>query len=121
MNHVRIVKTWAEFEVTIRQIINYHALLDDTPLLFRGHADADWRLATTLERRSNIPTCYVEDYFRVVMRVKPEIETYSCRQWDDINYREVREWVSSFSNGKLMSYEYLAYLRHHGFPFPLLV
>lgn len=122
MNHVFNVKTWEECEARISEIVAIHALFDDTPLVFRGQADADWRLATTLERR--VPTgCYVDDYFRLIMRIKPEVETYSSRRWDDVNFKEISDWSMSyddFSRGLLLSYEYLAYLRHHGFPSPLL-
>jgi hypothetical protein len=122
MDHVFNVKTWEECEARISEIVATHAFFDDTPLVFRGQADADWRLATTLERR--VPTgCYVEDYFRLIMRIKPEVETYSSRRWDDVNFKEISDWSKSyddFSRGLLFSYEYLAYLRHHGFPSPLL-
>jgi hypothetical protein len=123
MRHIQKVKSWGEFEATIGMIADNYESSSETPLLFRGHADADWPLATTLERRSKILNCRFEQYFRIIMRVKPEIETYSGKRWDDIKYDDVTRWTSTyegFSHGYLLAYEYLAHLRHHGFPSPLL-
>jgi hypothetical protein len=95
-------------------------------LLFRGQGNADWRLETTLERYCP-PTLEFKRYYRIVHSMRPEIETLANERWIIENYEDVLKLASeyeSFSSamwrGKLPAYEYLTYLRHHGFPSPLL-
>jgi hypothetical protein len=55
--------------------------------------------------------------------MKAEIEVFTGENWDTPSYPEILEWTKSydeFSINKLKCYEYLAHLRHRGFPSPLL-
>jgi hypothetical protein len=94
--------------------------------LYRGHADAEWSLTTTLERFNPGLTSTI-DYFRAINSARPQIEAHT-----GISYRSgvptlqaYAEWaqdsdlvaLTKFSN---QAYEYKAYLRHHGCPSPLL-
>jgi hypothetical protein len=89
---------------------------------FRGQADAWWRLHTTLEPRSAKIQAVVA-YLNVIAEIKSAVETFTgtefnittrttieetCREYDRI------EWVLRASA------RYMAYLRHGGFPSPLL-
>jgi len=89
---------------------------------FRGQADAQWRLQTTLERRTTKISA-VAAYLNVVAEIKSAIETFTgtdfhmptrtdveqiCREYDRF------EWVLRESA------TYMAHLRHGGFPSPLL-
>lgn len=101
-------------------------------LLFRGLASTDWGLETTLERwceAEKRPTPGFREYYSGLVRAKPAIETFTTRRWDErISILELDELLNPKSTGilsdRLMSrsyiYEYVAYLRHHGFPSPLL-
>ena len=111
------VDTWAECEQRLLQIEadNSGSL---SGVWFRGLSKACWCLATTLERRG-IHTHPVANYWKLMLRVKPEVETFTGESW------EVPEW--SEPNGqfdehfrKNPGYGYMAHLRHHGFPSPLL-
>lgn len=97
-------------------------------LLFRGQADSTWGLTTTLER-TNWEGMSFDDYYRLaVTRVRPVVEAFTNVVWEIPNYdlslansflgdREL------FSSRKFPSdefYRYMVYLRHHGFPSPLL-
>jgi hypothetical protein len=91
-------------------------------LLFRGHASAEWKLETTLERYHGSPR-RADDYYEAIFAAKHEIETYTQRAWDIPTPPDYQEWLETQSALGLFdvpAYEYLVYLRHHGFPSPLL-
>lgn len=107
------------------------------PLLFRGQRESSWRLQTTLERviaREQIyttPTFHprsVDAYYRLISRVEPEVETFTGQRWDGISMRNVMDlhlsdhqpFHDAVVSGEIPAYEYLIYLRHMGFPSPLL-
>lgn len=91
-------------------------------LLFRGQADAKWTLDTTLERFDNSLTL-MERYYRGSARARSQIEAHTKKTWRIMrwpSYRKITTDSNTNFNGYFPSYEYLAYLRHHGFPSPLL-
>jgi hypothetical protein len=81
-----------------------------------------WRLDTTLERR--IPAgISVVDYYRTIFRIVPEIATYVGTSWELPSLSDIDTWCKDYDQFTLKpppAYECLAYLRHHGFPSPLL-
>jgi hypothetical protein len=91
-------------------------------ILWRGQADSEWPLKTTLERTVQRPYT-VQDYMRGVDKCSPEIESLTGRQWELPTWPEiVEELVDVGRNWRphLPHYELLVYLRQHGFPSPLL-
>jgi hypothetical protein len=92
-------------------------------------------LETTLERSFPLECCdatpsLLKYYFRIEAS-KPSIETFSGRRWynppDHLVFEErVRSnlaafpWLDNLLKQTPDIYEYLVYLRHHGFPSPLL-
>lgn len=120
------LSTWEEFEAQISKIENRHQSddleLHQSPLLFRGQASYGWGLNTTLERASNkLKT--LGDYYRLVAVAKTRIETFTGKSWSEIDvsgtYRHFEEY-EAMKLKALPAYELLVYLRHHGFPSPLL-
>lgn len=90
-------------------------------LLFRGHADSNWPLLTTLERYSP-KTKSLDNYLYSADRVKLQAELHAEKKWDPILLKDgsiIRDSEHSYY-APLPSLEYLVYLRHHGFPSPLL-
>lgn len=98
-------------------------------LLFRGQADCDWKLETTLERKS-CEKWSLQKYGQLILSIYPVIEELTGRQWNLPSQREYEEWAK---DPKGMPYfrdsddtytidclKYLIYLRHYGFPSPLL-
>lgn len=80
-------------------------------LLFRGQPCASLKLQTTLERYSSKQFTY-EDYYCLVLRMKPKVESSTKKRW------ELPTVCPKPSSDEYM--DYLVYLRHHGFPSPLL-
>lgn len=86
-----------------------------SPLLFRGHSKASWELKTTLERYS--PRQYsMKDYYRVMLSVRPAVESFTDKSWN-LNHEYTLD--ESFPQAP-QGYDFMVYLRHHGFPSPLL-
>lgn len=86
-----------------------------SPLLFRGHSNASWELKTTLERYS--PRQYsMEDYYRVMLGVRPAVESFTEKSWNLRHEYTMDESIPQQPQG----YDFMVYLRHHGFPSPLL-
>jgi hypothetical protein len=114
-----IVDTWEQCEEKLRSIEaqNSQSL---TGVWFRGLSNGDWPLTTTLERRRKEPF-FVGEYFSLMLRTLPEVESLTAQRWD----RNALEWSdpeTRFADyfPRSPAFEYMAHLRHHGFPSPLL-
>jgi len=131
----RRLTCWSKFkdEITrIRKEYGYHT--DETSegqqkntVLFRGHCNATWSIKTTLERalerKRNANTVDIEKYMGWAYFCLNEIESITGRRWDLPTLPRIREEV--YNNNDefrcyLPAYDFLVYLRHHGFPSPLL-
>jgi len=121
------VKTWEEFEQEVRVLRAPKNRENMDPLpLFRGQENSDWPLHTTLDRTKQRGMLFAE-YFRRISKIRPEIESFTDRKWKLPEYpavqRDANEYDSfslQMTSGRLPAYAYMAYLRHHGFPSPLL-
>jgi FRG domain len=96
-------------------------------LLFRGQSDSSWPLTTTLER-ADCEGMSFDDYYRLTDRVRPTVEALTDAKWDLPDYdlamehafRCDRELFPYLRFPSVSFYPYMVYLRHHGFPSPLL-
>jgi len=123
----RNLNTWEEFEEALKDIRKEHDKSDakTTPLLFRGQENSCWRLRTTLELRRE--RMLFADYYGLIARIRPQIETLTGSEWPIPDYPEVWKDVQDYDKfsrdlwcGRCPGYAYMANLRHHGFPSPLL-
>jgi hypothetical protein len=95
-------------------------------LLFRGQGNSEFTLQSTLERVSQKPRSFL-DYFRLINRIRTRVETLLEKKWNLPTFQNVKELTSEFDQygSRLVfpetdMYGYMIYLRHHGFPSPLL-
>jgi hypothetical protein len=109
-------------------------VLGSLELVFRGQANACWRLETTLERAQRLNFA-CSGYQAAIHAIKDEIEAFSGRRWI---WKDQSEIVNEFPTAALDSFpelrnhpvrkpqntianlSYMTYLRHFGFPSPLL-
>jgi hypothetical protein len=115
------VKSWEEFEGEIGKLEEPGRPRWDE-LWFRGQANANWGLDTTLERRYG-PSHAVGAYLRLINRIKPMIETFTGASFVTPETQEIQASVHNydlFHNFILSGITYMAHLRHNGFPSPLL-
>ena len=128
----RKITSWEDFELALKDIqdIDYvqrfHSVPEVDPanrkFLYRGQPDSTWKLTTTLDRYLMV-SVPMADYYHYAFRAKPRIETYLNRTWDLPNPQKYREWIDDHDGvmfARYEGYEYLAFLRHHGFPSPFL-
>ena len=116
------LNSWEEFEGRVKKL-EESAPRRSSPLLFRGQANCSWHLATTLERY--VPKrMSVMEYYNTISAVKPQIETFTGAQWSILMPTEYEKWLGDrdmhLSIQNFPGLEYMIYLRHHGFPSPLL-
>lgn len=116
--------TWQDFE---REVENLRHRENDVigtrkaKLLFRGQADSSWPLSTTLERRSHTFWEW-QTYLRLARVSLPQVQPMTEREWQFPEHAETDKWGSSYDDiwRSIPAYDYWVYLRHHGFPSPLL-
>ena len=115
------VSSWPEFEAKITEIKEKYAT-SPTPILYRGQANSNWKLETTLERHSK-SLWTVDDYVKLALRCAPEIESFTNRRWDLMDIAQVKGEIQKYDDdfiANIPQLDFLIYLRHHGFPSPLL-
>lgn len=129
----KTLTSWAEFKPTIDEIrrkYGFHEFTvgEDQPVkfnntvLFRGQQNSKWKLETTLERKSK-ELFTVRNYLYMATKSVNELESYTGIKWNVPDFPDI---VKEIENKKsqhrpyLPHYDYLVYLRHHGYPSPLL-
>jgi len=122
------VNSWEEFEDQLRVLREQRigrktqTPLHVSELLFRGQRDHTWKLSTTLERQ-NKGQLTLRQYYRLISAARPQIETLTETLWTIPSYQEYEQWLRENEGplpGDFPGYDYMVYLRHHGFPSPLL-
>jgi len=124
------VSTWSEVKEALQSVASdraalaekYSFALEPPSMLYRGHGNSNWHLETTLERIVAKPVL-VTEYYRHVLKTRPQVEAFSDTRWELMGLQEYTEWAESLSDlnwPDYPGYEYMIYLRHHGFPSPLL-
>jgi len=116
------LSSWEEFEERLKKL-EEGAPRRSSFLLFRGQATHSWHLATTLERY--VPKhMSLKGYYKTIHAVKPKIETFTGAKWSILTPTKYEKWLGKHdmyvSIQNFPGLEYMIYLRHHGFPSPLL-
>jgi hypothetical protein len=120
------VNNWELFQERLAEIhLAKRSVGRHAEFLYRGHTDSAWSLATTLER-AGLEQQRISDYYYAISKAKPQIETFSGTVWDLEAPPKVEELLLREDSFALLqfldlgTYSYMAHLRHHGFPSPLL-
>jgi hypothetical protein len=120
LNEVEL-HTWEDFEAEITSLLDTvrkkraETKMYGSRLLFRGHANASWKLDTTLERYTS-QQYSMRDYYNLIRGVRPAVESFTERDWNLSEEYSIDESIP----GPPLGYDFMIYLRHHGFPSPLL-
>lgn len=121
----RDLNGWDDFEAALRSLRASAQPIEAIPLssklLFRGQSDAAWELLSTLERRVPHPMSW-QNYMRLVRSTTSHVQTFTDRTWTIPQWHDVRDWGHDYDDQmkEIPAYDYWVYLRHHGFPSPLL-
>ncbi len=111
------VRTWEQCASKLRKIQSENSK-SLTGVWFRGLSSADWHLTTTLERRHPQKRFTVEEYYGLTAAILPEVENFTGERWERPAWSSKRGFVQQFR--RPATFGYMAHLRHHGFPSPLL-
>src|SRR6266702_3690089 len=113
------LKTWEEFQTQVSQLDKVRSERKSatgryvSEYLFRGQSDSLWSLKTTLERYTGRLLTLLE-YYRVLCRAKPQIESFTDASWDKIP--SLTEYTNQIGSegylplGVFPAYEYFIYL-----------
>jgi hypothetical protein len=121
---VKHLKTWREFIKEINRIEDDIAKLSKKTIgsyskpLYRGQPDSSWKLITTLERETTRPLTMASYHQNYVEPAYAMLSGFNEKHWPydskaDCSYE-------ALSYHRVPNYEFIGYLRHHGFPSPLL-
>jgi hypothetical protein len=118
---------WEAFERWLGQLRKELENRPSSPLLFRGQGNFEWPLTTTLERKVKGSMSFGAYYRLITARIGPAVETLtgvSVPEYD-VEFAKRCADLEAFSPGigsfpSVSLYRYMIYLRHHGFPSPLL-
>lgn len=115
------LNTWEQLQAEIGELIESLGERSEK-LLFRGQSDSSWKIDTTVERKLKQPISFSR-YYRFAYTAKHKLETFINTTWDIPTPTEFDKWLEekdALTYFDLPGYEYLAYLRHHGFPSPFI-
>lgn len=124
------LKTWEEFveeikkrDEEIKELEKRQTGYVSPYFLYRGQSNSDWKLQTTLERYLNAKELSVEDYDHLLRAAYAPINSYTLK-FENL-YEELEKEDSANKNIFFLGLSrkklaYMTYLRHYGFPSPLL-
>jgi len=125
MNDIE-VPDWETFREKVKELRRKFPD-ESSALLFRGQGDSKWPLTTTLERSDGGPMLFCDYYALICASMGPELRTLAGVEVPDYDHRL---GSTRFLDPSLLYevgdpfpmhvYRYMAYLRHFGFPSPLL-
>ncbi len=118
-----VLSSWEDFGRAVGEVLRRYSEtckkapgLYIPPPLFRGQEKASWPLKTTLERYTDHPYT-TKECWRVLRNfLQKPVESVTEKRWDIGAYPEEGPEPYQAPFG----YEFMVYLRHHGFPSPLL-
>lgn len=125
------VNSWEEFEEHLKIFENDHIQKNYlSKFLYRGQGDHTFHLLTTLERNGQ-EKLTLKEYHHLISVIKPQIESFTGVNWNVLSYPTgIDKWLGENDNNIPYAfgsspefqdiYSYMAYLRHYGFPSPLL-
>ena len=117
------VSSWEEYQAEVNNLKALRNMaaqneFGTAPLLFRGQGNSKWDLDTTLDRYTKTPVS-LQEYFKKLQVIKLKIETFTEQSWE-FNLDDAIAWSGNLPFNVIPGYEYMVFLRHHGFPSPLL-
>ena len=122
---IKELSSWDDFEVELLQLAQYRDELRTEfqypdILVFRGQSNSGWHLETMLERHTKQESYSIRRYFEIIRKARSRLPAITW-SWETLDKPEYVDWYDNrnflWLNGLG---DYMVYLRHHGFPSPLL-
>jgi hypothetical protein len=130
MNEINL-DNWAAFEEQLQKLEAERILIKSkSKFLYRGQEDHGFNLLSTLQRIGQ-ERMSLKEYHHLISVVKPQIESFTGGNWNILSYPSgINTWLEE--NGTHIphafgwspefqdTYSYMVYLRHYGFPSPMI-
>jgi len=118
------VESWEKFDSELVRLRGKYPQRPESGFLFRGLPDSDFKATTTLDRAGK-EGMRVSMYYERIHRMKHQIESFTGQTWALPTFPEVDAELRADKGGFFHSFDekifsYLVYLRHYGFPSPLM-
>ena len=124
MNEI-VIHNWDEFEEKVKGVyLEVIKLRNDNPShvsdpLFRGHSDKGWELKSTLDRIKE--KTHINEYCKIIRVIKSSVESCTSNIWPLQSLdKEIEGIDQNIPLPSMEDYQFMTYLRHNGFPSPLL-
>lgn len=125
---VNKMDSWEHFESEMRRLFLYveesrkgEGATFVSPPLFRGQSNSHWALSTTLDRATNNSVFLISEYTNLVEKTIKEIEHKFPNAFSLLPGNRILKGEDVISSKDGLEFvAAMAYLRHHGFPSPLL-
>lgn len=100
---IRNVTSWDECQKKLKELEEDRIKLRQeteplyvSHLLYRGQANAEkWKLETTLERHANSNKISFYEYYKVISKIRPEIESFTGKIWNIPSLSDCANWLKS--------------------------
>jgi hypothetical protein len=115
------ISSWNDLEEELFDLHNKYKE-KEFEFLYRGYTDSTWKLRTSLERKIDRKIS-LSEYYRFISVTKAKIETVTDKTWNIKTINEYDNYLQEARSDLITGFpacDYFAYLRHHGFPSPLL-
>lgn len=115
------ISSWSDFANSMESKLNRDSREIVYPEYYRGQANSTWKLKTSLERSTGT-NLEISSYYKMIEEIEPTIETFTGKKWELPGCDEFIRNLSKIRDPKinLATLQYMAYLRHFGFPSPFL-
>lgn len=110
------LNTWEELNSRINDMRRAIEGEISSDLIFRGQSNYEWPLQSTLDRVVKSNRMLISDYHSLLMDIKDEIENFTKME---LNLNRSINITDSFDFSP-KELAFMAYLRHHYFPSPLV-
>ncbi len=125
------LNSWEDFVEQLKRLENERLQKkSSSKFLYRGQGDHALNMSTTLERNGQ-ERLSLKEYHHLISVVKPQIESFTGVNWNILSYTAgIDKWLSE--NDTIIphefgcspefqdTYSYMVYLRHYGFPSPMI-
>lgn len=123
--------SWETFEEHLKKLdLERLQNKSKSKFLYRGQGDHEFELLSTLERNGQ-ERMLIKEYHHLVSVVKPQIESFAGGNWNILSYPSgINKWLEEndtiiphafgWSPEFQDTYSYMVYLRHYGFPSPMI-
>jgi len=130
MNEINL-DNWAAFEEQLQKLENERLQeKSKSKFLYRGQEEHSFNLLSTLERNGQ-ERMSLKEYHHLISVVKPQVESFTGVNWNILSYPNgIDKWLKE--NSSIIPhafgcspdfqeiYSYMIYLRHYGFPSPMI-